>query len=53
MNQPDERDEIFSTPANLNEQQDQPTVDGSEEAMRRLRNPFEVQRSATGPSGAH
>jgi hypothetical protein len=47
MDQPDERGGIFLAPASAPEQEDQPTADGSEEAMRRLRHPFEVQR-ATG-----
>jgi hypothetical protein len=45
MNQPDE---LFLAPPRPQEQPDQPTFDGSEEAMRRLRHPFEAQQT-TGP----
>jgi hypothetical protein len=46
MNQPDGRPaEIFVAPASPLEQHDQPIADGSEEAMRRLRHPFELQGS--------
>lgn len=50
MNQPDERGGLFLAPPHTREQYDQPTVDGSEEAMRRLRHPFDARRT-TGTTG--
>jgi hypothetical protein len=47
MNEPDDRGDLFRAPKGSKvEQPPQPTVDGSTEAMRRLRHPFEVEPAA-------
>jgi hypothetical protein len=44
MSDPDDRGGIFRSPGGpAAEQPDQPVVDGSTEAMRRLRHPFDVE----------
>jgi hypothetical protein len=47
MSEPDERARIFLSPGGAAaEEPDQPAVDGSTEAMRRLRHPFDVEPAA-------
>ena len=54
MNHPDEPGSIFQAPAGPQvEEPPQPTVDGSDEAMRRLRNPFDVQQTETETADRH
>jgi hypothetical protein len=49
MSEPDDRGGIFLAPAGSTaEQPNQLTVDGSTEAMRRLRHPFDVEPAAVG-----
>lgn len=54
MNNPDEPGSIFQAPAGPPvEEHSQPAVDGSDEARRRLRHPFDVQRTeGTDPPAA-
>jgi hypothetical protein len=52
MNHPDDRGGIFLAPAAPHvEEPPSPTVDGSTEAMRRLRHPFDVEPATVGPDG--